>query len=216
MSRRPIPRRRYASKLNSSAAYACEPLERRMMLTTLTVNGTSGDDVFTYTHIGDTYSVTVNGSPTFYPAASFDEMVLNGLAGADVFNIEKDEGHYVTANGGDGDDSCNLSPTAQNLDDVGGRVTFDAGPGSLQRLDMYDSLSTSHREFHHTPHFTGYTRFGGIVDVPSPSVDYITVRAGPADNEFYVYGSAADEELFFFGDAGDDKLYPGISDYDSD
>src|SRR5689334_15943127 len=106
----------------SAVRRACEPLERRTMLTTYVINGTAGNDSFSIQDFsGQLY---VNGS--FVPSSGVTDIQVNGFDGNDSLAVY-DAQRAVVFNGGNGDDTLTLS--GGDLGRIAAQVNFNGGAG---------------------------------------------------------------------------------------
>ncbi len=106
---------------------------------TITIDGTSGDDVITLTDNNGVLTVSgLAATVTISNFDRFDRIVVNGLGGDDVIDATGLGAIQLTANGGDGDDvligsAGNDTLTGGKGDDVliggGGVDVLDGGPG---------------------------------------------------------------------------------------
>jgi Ca2+-binding RTX toxin-like protein len=123
---------------------------------TVTINGTSGDDVINITENNGV--ITVSGLATDVTITGFDandHLVINGLGGDDVINASGlSPGIQLTENGGDGNDILIGSPGNDTLsggagDDIlignGGQDALDGGTGNniqLQAVVNHGSVAS--------------------------------------------------------------------------
>src|SRR5689334_12393454 len=115
-------RRKRAATAATVRKAACEALERRTMLTTYVVNGTSGNDNFSIQDFsGQLY---VNGS--FVPSSGVTDIQVNGFDGNDSLAVY-DAARPIVFNGGNGDDTLTMS--GGDLGRITGQVNFNGGAG---------------------------------------------------------------------------------------
>lgn len=110
--------------------FGMEPLDGRRMFSVLTLNGTSGPDLITVDSSGANLIHVINGAFTQVPLAGIDSIVINGLGGDDTLQVERNGGLPTTVNGGDNNDTINISPVAKNLANVVGSVSVFGGNGT--------------------------------------------------------------------------------------
>jgi hypothetical protein len=120
-----------------------EPLESRLFLTTTTVNGTTAADTFIIRDlsIGATLRVGVKintAAETVYTVNASDDLVINGLGGANTFNLlSTAPGIPITLNGGADPDAFTLGDTATNTAPSGAFTINGAGGNdSLEYRDQ--------------------------------------------------------------------------------
>lgn len=179
-----------------------------MLLATLTVDGTSGNDDFTLDVSGGFISVTLNGIATPYPDTSYDDIVLNGLAGGDEFSIERNGDNPVTVNGSTGLDLFRLSPTAKLLSNIASPVVFNGG-AEADLLALRDDANPVNQTITVTE--TSITRigFGGVTYT---SVDLMEIRGGTGADMFDIRSLATTIPgtiLACLGGDGDDTFNVG-------
>ena len=101
----------------------------------LTVTGTGGDDTITVRSVAgnsDFVEVLVNGQQEYAGLwSALTSITIAATAGNDTINLEDiPPGIPLTVNLGDGSDTVNLSPTAQQLSTLAGTVTINGGSGN--------------------------------------------------------------------------------------
>ena len=93
------------SAARGAAAGVFEMLEDRRLFSVLTVDGTAGNDVISVYTSGTDIVVNNNGALSSHAAASVDQVIVNGLAGADRVSGTVGVQKSMTIYGGAGDDS---------------------------------------------------------------------------------------------------------------
>jgi hypothetical protein len=124
---------------HGSLAYACERLERRTLLSTVSIAGTSGPD--TWTIEADAGSYTLNGTPVSAPG--MDAMVFNGLDNNDQLVISHTT-IPITFNGGNGNDNMSAG-NGQVSQQVLVTCTFNGGAGidTAEAREENNNLNTN-------------------------------------------------------------------------
>jgi hypothetical protein len=124
-----------------------------------------------------------------FAGISFAAQILAG-SGDDTFNIEgKDPACYLSIWGGGGNNTFNVSPTAQNLDGVRGAIAIQGtGPGTTggsATLTINDQADPIDRGWRLT---RGGVALTTVVGISYQDVNQVTVNAGGGNNSFNVEG----------------------------
>jgi hypothetical protein len=133
----------YAGTFGRGAWRVANAYDSLFQAPVLTVNGTAGNDTITLAldpNIPGLLNIFLNSAtPVFsVPAVSLQQIIINGLGGNDVINIEDTiAGVPVSVDGGDGNDTVNISPVARNLSHIQANVTANGGAG-LDAINIYD------------------------------------------------------------------------------
>ena len=161
-----------------------EPLERRALMTTITVNGTAGDDVISLSYDASNYVVNLNGQESLHPSGGVTNVVINALGGADQVNVLGTLPlDAVAVNGGSGDDRCSLG--SGNMDPIDGNVYFDGEAGN-------DSLVLNDDGAPGLPHYrvnaanVQGTRFA---DINYAATEHITLNASDGGSVIFVHST---------------------------
>jgi hypothetical protein len=114
----------------------------------VTVNGSGGNDALnifdggdpnsaTYTITDTTVAWTFSNLITYLNVGS---MVLNGNNNGNTYNVESTGANTpVTINGGNGNDTFEISPTDMHLDNIGSLLTIHGGTGA-NKIEMWDTF----------------------------------------------------------------------------
>jgi hypothetical protein len=134
-------------------------------------------------------------------------ITINNGSGTDVVNLEANGG-ATTINGGGGINTFNLSPVAQNLADVSGLVTINAGAGSgsVVASDNNSGVAATY-----AVGTTGVTRagFGGLAY--GVGLTALTINAGAFADALNVTGSPMGMRIMLNSGAGDDAIVIGVA-----
>jgi hypothetical protein len=127
-----------------------------------------------------------------FAGISFAAQITAG-SGDDTFNIEgKDPACFLVIWGGGGNNTFNVSPTAQNLDGVRGALAiFGTGPGTTggsATLTINDQADPIDRGWRLT---RGGVTLTTVVGIGYQDVKQVTVNAGGGNNSFNVEGLTA-------------------------
>jgi hypothetical protein len=173
----------------------------------LTVTGTSGDDSITIHSLAgnaDFAEILVNGQQQYTGLWSgLTAITVTDTSGNDTINIEgTPAGVPVTVNLGDGSDTVNLSPVAQNLINLGGPVTINGGTGA-DTLNLFDEGTSSAQNYTVTSNTiarTGmatvtYQNISNIVLNISNGTNTITVQSAPAGTAVAINGGTGTNTL---------------------
>jgi len=161
----------------------------------LTVNLAAGANVFS---VDGLETATPYNTPT---------NTINCGAGGDTINFEVSDAGAGgwTVNGGAGDDTANLSPTAMDLDNLTGAITFIGGGGVADALNIYDGNQTRNDTFAVTS--TTVTRtapFGGVTyDATLESLNLEGAGAAPFGETYNVTSTSATASTIITDGAGD-------------
>jgi acrosin len=129
---------------------------------------------------GGNNTYNVNGTE-----AGFTTTLETG-GGNDTVNVEATSGPLVV-NLGNGTDSVNVSPVAQNLNNIQGSVTIQSGLGT-DTLNVNDQASAASRTF--TMFAISVSRSGSALISYSPGIS-IYVNGGSGDNTYNIGGTEA-------------------------
>jgi hypothetical protein len=128
-----------------------EPLERRVLMTNVVINGTSGADTITVEDLpGDStvmrYGVA-GGSAQLIPWANVDSITINADAGADTIRILRVRNNApTTINGEGGSDVAQLGDG--DIDShLGGSILFNGGTGT-DRIELLDTADAAGPDTH--------------------------------------------------------------------
>jgi hypothetical protein len=123
----------------------------------------------------------------FFPAASFNQIVVNEGDGNDTVNIEDTlSGKPLTVNLGNGLDAVNVSPFAENLDHIQGNVTVNGGNG-FDTLNINDQNKATNLTY--TLANTTWSRPGAAVISSGTlfaAINRVVVNAGSGANVYNV------------------------------
>lgn len=153
---------------------------------TLTVTGTAGDDVVSFT-AGSTHSLTVNGVDYSFSSATASNFVLNAGGGNDQLSLTGTSGnettrmYYATTTVS----GAGYSVTAAGFDDI----TMDSGGGAHDRAYLHDTGGDEqYTGFHNSVSFTGtgYSR-------QLQNFDYVIA-----------YSTAGNDTAVFYDSTGND------------
>jgi hypothetical protein len=154
-------------------------------------NGTTG---YVYTLSYDALSGRSRVARAGYAAIDFASISyaaqITAGSGDDTFNIEgKDPACFLSIWGGGGNNTFNVSPTAQNLDGVRGAIAIQGtGPGTTggsATLTINDQADPIDRGWRLT---RGGVTLTTVVGIGYQDVNQVTVNAGGGNNSFNVEG----------------------------
>ena len=123
-----------------------QPLERRVMLTTITLTGTEGADAISVAVEGGSVVTVVNGTMNTLNDAEVTGILINALGGDDEVSVESNGDNPTTVNGGNGFDTIWLAPGAQDLDQIDSTVLVNGGAG-FDLLSFFDANETTDVSF---------------------------------------------------------------------
>ncbi len=172
---------------------------------TLIVNGTAAADTFTVNNS----TVARAGSATI-TYATLEQLTVNGQGGNDVLNVQS-TGIATTVNGGDGDDSVNVSSDAPinlgNLDGILGNLTVDVGTGT-NTMVVSDFAGTAPFSVLTPTQISGLAV--GLINYAGPpagSLLFLTLRGSDAFADvFTVVSTAANTPTRIEGNGGSDAF----------
>jgi Ca2+-binding RTX toxin-like protein len=176
----------------------------------LSVDGGSGtndmnayDDFTTGTQ---TYTVTAStltrtGAPTV-TYANFGSLTLDTGAGNNATYIDSTAPGTTTVNGGPFDDSIYVTPTSENLADLGGSLTVDGGAGS-DALSLWDISNPGDAIY--TVTATSLSR-AGVPAITYANLESVYFSMGSGTDVVNVEGTAAGTPLSIVAGAGHDSL----------
>jgi hypothetical protein len=132
----------------------------------------------------------------FFPAGSFNQIVLNDGNGDDTINIEDTlSGEPLTVNMGSGVDTINVSPFAHNLDHIQGNVNVNGGNG-YDTLNINDQTKTTNLTYSLTG--TTWSRPGAALIQSGPlfaAVNRVVVNAGSGADIYNIGNTTANTTL---------------------
>jgi hypothetical protein len=101
------------------------------------------DDVITVDLQPLNPTVTINGVTRLVAQSAVDSIVIDAGDGNDIINLEYTGNRPVTITGGENDDTLNVSPSARNLLNVNGIITFFGGSfvsdgGTMDAVHLFD------------------------------------------------------------------------------
>ncbi|HEX3146693.1 MAG TPA: hypothetical protein VHR66_01240 [Gemmataceae bacterium] len=174
----------------------------------LSLDGGSGRNSVTFNDQSDTgygqYTVGSYGVSKAYFQASmlhFDNMFLNLHNTGSTVRIDGTPATLNTITGGDGNDQFLLSPTAQNLAQLGGGLILD-GKRGMDHVRLYDKNSTDAAD---ELTVTGSTvvrdHFG---DLSYDNMENLTLNLGDAANKVDLHGTSAATKVTINGNGGKD------------
>jgi hypothetical protein len=174
---------------------------------TLTVTGTPGDDNITVRSMAgnpDFVEVLVNGRREYVGLwSALTGITVAATAGNDTVNIEDiAAGVPLTVNLGDGRDTVNLSPTAQNLSTLAGTVTINGGSGS-DTLNLFDQASSENENYTFTSSAAArpamatvtYLNLANVALTTGSGTDTITMQSTQAGTAVAVNGGGSTDTL---------------------
>jgi hypothetical protein len=175
--------------------------------TTLTINGTPGDDTITVHNLtGDPTSVEVivNGASVFTgPWASLAGITIAASTGNDTVNVENDAaGVPIVVNLGNGTDVVNLSPVADNLGNLMAAVTVNGG-GGADTLNVNDQATATAQSW--TVASNSLTR-SGAGSVSYGGISNLVVNGGGGNNTYTISGTQASAGTTLNTGAGTDTV----------
>jgi hypothetical protein len=190
----------------------------------------TGDDDYTFDGPTDTADATFDKSG-YNGVTSYtllESIVLEANDFDNTIDIEgTSPGVDVTVNAHGGNDTVNVTPTSRDLDDIGGSITVDGGPGFFDEIVIFDDNSTGDDDYTVTSTAFDKTGFAGLsyenvrdLDLRSNDFDntitvnslaagvVLTVRAGAGNDTGVIGGAASDLDSSVFGEVhwhgGDD------------
>jgi Ca2+-binding RTX toxin-like protein len=182
----------------------------------------SGDTVTldTLTSSGRTFgSVTLDGRSALFQSGTVAAVYVFTRDGDDTVNVvSTPAGTLSKVDGGSGNDTFDLSPTAHNLDAVQGLVTIKGGGGSdaLVANDQANPAAATYI-LSSTGSLSTLTRTGAAAVSFDPSVRSVTLRGGRGDDlidaslftacPVTLDGGAGNDTMW--GGAGNDTMYGG-------
>jgi hypothetical protein len=149
----------------------------------------TGSDHITISTQGNEVQIQDNGQTDLFPISTISSIIVNTRATGDTVDVQSTPaGMPLTINLGS-NDTVNLTPTSQNLGDLGGNVTINgqAGPVTLVVNDQGSSLGQTYT-------LTGatLTRVGATsVQITYQNVGKLVLNAGTGGNTITVDDPAA-------------------------
>jgi hypothetical protein len=212
------------------ATYGCEPLERRMLLTTLTINGTGGDDTividYFYNNSSGHYDLMVsindpgNGFHA-YSLSTVTDVIVDGLAGNDGIIVERSiPSRPLTVSGGADDDRI-LVPLMGTLTDP---LSITGAGGNDEIEANFEEANSSDYDYTVTAQTVSQTNGGfndgtfGYSDIERMSLHGTTrdsVYGIGGTNTFNVNSTSPATSYSLFGRTGHDTLNFGSGNLDS-
>jgi hypothetical protein len=189
-----------------------EDLESRVVMSSYTLSGTTGDDVVLIRRdptnaaaieVRITQGTTISTDVSLAVVAG-DSITVNAGDGNNRFDVENTfSGVALTLNGGTGNDTARFSPTAQFLDNILGDVTFKGGSGGTDVLDAFDQLDTFNDTYTETSSYVQRT-FSARLNYSA--VDQVYVYSGTANVTHQVQSTAAGVTMTITGSTGNDAV----------
>jgi hypothetical protein len=130
----------------------------------------------------NTYNIS--GTEAFYPTT------LNTGGGNDVVNVVATNGPLIV-NLGNGTDTVNVSPVAQNLNNIQGAVTIHYGLG-IDTLNVDDQANSANQTTYSMTAST-VSRTGSGVITYGPNINFVNIYGGSGNNTYNVTNT----ETFF-------------------
>ncbi len=160
----------------------------------VTINAGSASAVNLYDQLNAaaaTYTVTsTNVSRSGFGGLTYagvGKVVLNGGSAADTYNINSTAaGTPVTLNGGSGANIFNLTPVSENLSNLAGAISINAGSASTINVD--DQLNAAVSTYTVTASSVGRSGFGGLTYA---GVGKVVLNGGSAGDTYDINGTAA-------------------------
>jgi hypothetical protein len=181
---------------------ALETLESRRLLTVMTVNGTTAADTISLTVSGGAVSATVNGTTTTQSDFVVTSVVIDGSDGADAITIHSNGANAVTINCGNGNDTVDIAPTSQNLDNIDDSITVN-GDANTDTVTLHDTSRNTARTFTFSNGNQVSWGAGPVVTVNTSET--LAVNAGTA-KDFFVYTAAPSLNVSLDGNTGSDLV----------
>ena len=210
MSTRPSTTRRRSSRVPA----AIEPLECRRLLTTLTINGTKGNDLIfvDVTDNGNTFVWTTDNFATqgSFPTAFVDQLNINGLDGNDIIRLERNKFVTTTINAGAGDDFIDYKFLRRNLNDAffGGDIAAFGGTGT-DSIFTYDNDNPASSFF--TVDFQKIHGLGGDEMFYGVDIENVSLRTSQFNDTINVQSTDVATKIFLNSAGGNDTVNIGTA-----
>lgn len=134
-----------------------------------------------------------------------DVKVFAGV-GADTFHVElTHEDVELTLNGGIGDDTFQLAPTAKNLNVLAGTVTVNGGGGD-DRMLVNDQANSAGSLYLATPAKLNRTVGTKSVDIKNSGLERLAIQGGAGDDSLKFIGVPGHHTINYDPGAGNDTL----------
>jgi hypothetical protein len=178
--------------------YACEACERRILLSTFTINGTNAAD--TWQLSADAGVVTVDGVTT--TNASITDVQVNGLDGNDtLFVIHANI--PVVFNGGNHDDQLFASPAVGLMtQEVHTTLTFNGGPGN----DLADGRDDNYAAANSYTYSSASFGWGTGNLTWNATVENLYMSGGPGGSTVSVAALSVPVGITINGNTGSDSV----------
>jgi hypothetical protein len=173
----------------------------------LTITGTGDDDSVTLRPMpgnADFAEILVNGQRQYTGLWSgLTAITVNFPGGNDIINLEgTPAGLPVAVNLGDGSDTVNLTPVAQNLSNLAGPVTVNGGTG-LDTLNLFDGGSNSDLSYTVT---NGTVARAGMATVTYQSLSNVVLNTSNGAETILVQSTPAGTGVAINGGTGANTL----------
>jgi len=156
-------------------------------LSSLTLNASRGDDI-----------IHVDGTPDTAP------VTINAGDGHDTINVERVRGPGLTIDGAGGGDTVNVSPQAQNLNNIESGIAYYGGSdASNDRLSIHDQTNPDVQTY--GLHSLWVSR-SGAGSVTYGGLESLVLHTGRANNIIRVSGVAAGTPTTVNAGMGSDTL----------
>lgn len=180
-----------------------ESLDRRILLATLTVNGSSVNDEITLSVTPTSIVSIVNGVTTTTPNVGFEGVIVQARNGHDVIFVNTNT-LRVTVLGGDGDDHLKCAFVSGNLDSIGAGIVFEGGNGT-DTVSTFDDYSTGAGRTYVLSRLNSLD-WGSGAQILNSGVENVSIIASQSDDTMYVDSGPSSAEFFLNGSDGKDRL----------
>lgn len=120
----------YSSRRKRSR-YLAEQLEQRVLLSVMTLTGTSGNDTIVFQQTDATHDTfTLNGTPTTFSTAGITSISINSLAGTDSITVLSNNSGIPLTVMGSGADTVNVG-NAGSVQGILGTLTLSGTTGQM-------------------------------------------------------------------------------------
>jgi hypothetical protein len=153
-------------------------------------------------------------APTHIKYDGVAKLVINGSTGSDTYNVESAQaGTPVTISAAAGA-TINVSPTAHNLDNVQGSLTFHGPASGSATLNVDDQATTSSTTWTRTPGSITRSRFDGAklfrTQITYDHIPNVVINSGHGANTLQGHDPAAPAWASLalpLGSTGDDEVF---------